>query len=70
MGQTLGACSTDLETPSERDAEVVFWNVIQAVLRAKISPTTSILRQTKLSRLTGTFDQFKLSLFCRVVSII
>lgn len=67
MGQPLRACSTNLKTPSECNAKIVFWNVIQAVLSAKISPTTSVLGQTKLSRLTGTFDQFKLTLFCSVV---
>jgi hypothetical protein len=68
MGQALGAGSADLETPSESDAEIIFRDVIQAVLRAKISPAASILRQTKLSGLTGTFDQFKPSLFCSIVS--
>jgi hypothetical protein len=68
MGQPLGAGSADLKTPPESDAEIVFRDVIQAVLRAKISPTAGVLRQTELSRLTGTFNQLKLSQFRSVVS--
>jgi hypothetical protein len=70
MGQTLGAGSANLETPSEGDAEVVFRNVLQAVLRPKISPAASVLGQAKLPGLTGAFDQFKLGSFCSTISFI
>jgi hypothetical protein len=69
MNQTLGAGSARLQTPPEGDAEVVFRNVLKAVLRAKVSPTASVLRQAKLPGLTGAFDQFKLGLFCSVISL-
>jgi hypothetical protein len=64
---TLGTGAAYLETPSEGDAEVVFRNVLQTVLSAQISPAASVLREAKLSGLTGAFDQFKLGLLCRIL---
>jgi hypothetical protein len=68
MGKALRTGSADLQAPSEGDAEVVFRDVIQAVLSPKVSAAASVLGKSKLSGLTGAFDQFKPNFLCGVLS--